>query len=604
MNILNNLDNFIELITDLAFFKNMDGVYTHCNEAYLSFVDKTREEIIGKTAFEIHSTENAKKIQKDDHSILATKKTKTYEETFINKDGSITYFYTTKQVLFDDLAEKLGVFCIARNITAQKEYQLIYEDNQLLLEYIASHDSLSENLNKIVNFVENRNKDAKCSILLLDEGKKNLLTGASPSLPDFYNEAINGIEIGEKVGSCGSAVYKKERVIVENIVTHENWQAYLELTKKADLHSCWSEPIVSSADEMLGSFAIYNNKPKKPSAFELKLMSSYSHLISLAIEKENHTNAITESNKKLRLSEHESAQLFDNALVGLMYISQDRILLKANQHLANIFGYKNPEEMVGISTRELHLSQRAFLEFGKTYFKTLIHRTNLNIEYKQKKKDGSDVWCEVSGKALDENTPADLSKGVLWTVKDISKNKELEQNIKERTQEIEDKNKQLKELVTKDYLTGLYNRSKLDNSLKYLIKRSKRYGNIFGVIMIDIDYFKLVNDEHGHQVGDKVLIEFAKVLTDIFRETDIVGRWGGEEFLIIVEDADKVGIRNLAHKIRATIETHDFPVVKQKTASIGTTTYKKDEKFDELIDRVDKALYKAKNNGRNQVQYL
>ncbi|WP_321777337.1 diguanylate cyclase [Sulfurimonas sp.] len=604
MNIFNNLDTFIELITDLAFFKNMDDVYTHCNEAYLSFVGKTREEIIGKRGFEIYSNENASKIQKNDYEILATNRSKTFEEAFINKDKSISYFYITKQVLHNDLGEKLGLFCIARNITAEKEYQLIYEDNKLLLEYIAKHNDISLILNKIVNLAEDRNKDSKCSILLLNKSKRNLFTGASPSLPDFYNEAINGVEIGEKIGSCGSAVYKKQRVIVENINTHENWQGYLELTKKANLHACWSEPIFSSGDEILGSFAMYSSKVNAPSDFELKLISSYAHLVSIAIEKDNQNKAIKESNKKLRLSEQESAQLFDNALVGLMYISQDRILLKANQHLANIFGYENPEEMVGISTRELHLSQSKFLEFGKIYFKTLIHRTNLNIEYQQKKKDGSTVWCELSGKALDEQTPADLAKGVLWTVKDITKNKKLKQKVKDRTKEIEDKNKQLQNLATKDYLTGLYNRSKIDDSIDYQIKRSKRYESIFGVIMLDIDYFKLVNDEHGHQVGDKILLEFAKVLTDVFRETDIVGRWGGEEFLIIIEDTDKKGIINLAHKIKATIERHDFPVIKRKTVSIGVTIYHKNENINELIQRVDKALYKAKNSGRNQVQYL
>jgi len=320
-------------------------------------------------------------------------------------------------------------------------------------------------------------------------------------------------------------------------------------------------------------------------------------MASIAIEKENHTKAIKKSNKKLQLSEHKLAQLFDTALAGLMYIDQDRILIKGNQHLADIFGYKKPQEMVGICMRELHLSEERFLAFGKANFQTLIHRANHNIEYQLKKKDGSTIWCELSGKALDQNTPADLSKGVLWTVKDITKNKELQQSV-------EEKNEQLKELAIKDYLTGLYNRSMLDKSLEDQIKHSKRYDAVFGVIMMDIDYFKLVNDEHGHQVGDEVLSEFAKVLTSISRETDVVGRWGGEEFLIIVENINKDGIIKLAQKIRESVEEHEFPVVKHKTVSLGTTVYNQGEKINELIGRADKALYKAKNNGRNQVQYL
>ncbi|WP_366755926.1 GGDEF domain-containing protein [Sulfurimonas sp.] len=172
------------------------------------------------------------------------------------------------------------------------------------------------------------------------------------------------------------------------------------------------------------------------------------------------------------------------------------------------------------------------------------------------------------------------------------------------SKEIKESNKRLKELATKDYLTGLYNRSKLDSALEYQIKHSKRHHSIFGVIMIDIDYFKLVNDEHGHQVGDQVLCEFAKVLSDISRQTDVVGRWGGEEFLIIIESTNEKGIMNLANKIKETIEVHDFSVVKHKTASFGVTIHNKDERRNELISRADKALYKAKHNGRNQVVYL
>lgn len=460
MNIMDNLDTFIELIPDLAFFKDMDGVYTHCNNAYLEFFNIDKKGIIGKTGFDIHSKKNATKIKKDDDAILKSDKTKSYEETFINKDESITYFYTTKQILYNKAGKQLGLFCIVRNITLEKQYKLIYEDNQFLLEYIASNNNLNNILDKIVHLAEERNRNTKCSILILNENKKKLLNGATPNLPSFYKDAIHGIEIGEDIGSCGSAVYKKERVIVENIDTHENWKAYLKLTNKANLHACWSEPILSSRDEILGSFAIYNDKPKSPSEFELKLISSYAHLASIAIEKENYSKAIKESNKRL------------------------------------------------------------------------------------------------------------------------------------------------KNLAIKDYLTGLFNRSKLDNSLEYLIKLSKRYNNAFGVIMMDIDYFKSVNDEHGHQVGDKVLHEFAKLLTDLSRETDIVGRWGGEEFLIIIANANKEGTINLAQKIRKSIEIHDFPVVKHKTASFGVTIYHKNEKINELIGRVDKALYKAKNSGRNQVQYL
>jgi diguanylate cyclase (GGDEF)-like protein/PAS domain S-box-containing protein len=612
MNIIDNLDVLIELVDGLAFFKNLNGEHTHCNNAYLDFFQKSRAEVIGKTSFDLYSHENATRFNEDDKDTLATGKNKYFEQHFTNDDGSTVYFHTTKKIVYGENGEPLGLLCMAKDITLQKQYKLIYEDNQALLEYIAKQNDITDVLDKIVHLAEARNTNSKCSILLLNESKKNLLKGSAPSLPDFYNDAINGVEIGEKVGSCGSATFKQERVIVENIDTHENWQPYLALTQKANLHACWSEPIFSSKGEILGSFAIYNDKPKSPNDFELKLISSYAHLASVVIEKENNFKRLKEkelqilkqtqdANKKLRTSQYELAQIFNNALVGLMYIDQNRVLMKGNQHLADIFGYDNPEEMIGLNLKNIHLSEKNFIEFGQTYFQSLIYKESLNIEYQFRKKDGSSVWCEVSGKALDHNIPADLSQGILWTLNNISQRKILEENLNERTKEIENKNTQLKELAAKDHLTGLYNRSKIDEVLEYLIKRANRHHTAFGVIMVDIDYFKVVNDKYGHQVGDSVLCEFANLLTHASRETDIVGRWGGEEFLIVVENTNEDGIVKLAEKLRVIVEANEFAFINKKTASFGVTVYHAGDKINSLINRADKALYEAKNSGRNQV---
>ena len=198
------------------------------------------------------------------------------------------------------------VWGIIENITSDKENETIFNDNKTLLEYIAVESDLQKILDKIVHFAELRNPNSLCSILLTDEKIEHLLTGSAPSLPDFYNEAIHGVEIGEKVGSCGSAAYKAQRVIVENIDEHENWQPYLELTQQANLHSCWSEPIISSDNKVLGTFAIYSHEPKAPSSFELKLIETYANVASKAIENDQHVQKIKRSEKALK-RESESA---------------------------------------------------------------------------------------------------------------------------------------------------------------------------------------------------------------------------------------------------------------------------------------------------------
>ena len=164
--------------------------------------------------------------------------------------------------------------------------------------------------------------------------------------------------------------------------------------------------------------------------------------------------------------------------------------------------------------------------------------------------------------------------------------------------------KRIEELSITDKLTNLFNRVKLDEVLDLELQRSKRYNHTFGVILIDIDYFKSVNDNYGHQVGDQVLQEIAKILKEHTRNLDIVGRWGGEEFLIICPETDYDGIIKLSETLRNLIEIHDFSIVKKKTASFGVSIYNNDENVETIIKRADDALYKAKENGRNRIESL
>ena len=160
---------------------------------------------------------------------------------------------------------------------------------------------------------------------------------------------------------------------------------------------------------------------------------------------------------------------------------------------------------------------------------------------------------------------------------------------------------ELKHLAITDKLTNVYNRHKLDEVLEIEKKRADRYNSIFGIMILDIDYFKKINDLYGHHVGDNVLKEFATILKDNSRDTDIIGRWGGEEFLIIVPETNKESIELFAQNIRKRVEFNSFELVEHLTVSIGTTIYKKNESTETTINRADNALYEAKNSGRNCV---
>ncbi|MEA1919613.1 MAG: diguanylate cyclase [Campylobacterota bacterium] len=162
----------------------------------------------------------------------------------------------------------------------------------------------------------------------------------------------------------------------------------------------------------------------------------------------------------------------------------------------------------------------------------------------------------------------------------------------------------LKRLSQTDQLTQIYNRMQLDNLLQDQYYRFHRNSEKCSIILIDIDYFKRVNDEFGHIAGDMVLVEFAKLLQSHIRKGDSIGRWGGEEFLIILPHTDLNQAIALAEKLRSEIEVFNFSIVEHKTASFGVSTFKKGMNVEELIDASDKALYKSKTDGRNCVNSI
>lgn len=189
----------------------------------------------------------------------------------------------------------------------------------------------------------------------------------------------------------------------------------------------------------------------------------------------------------------------------------------------------------------------------------------------------------------------------LWRYLEVKKINKL---IIKKNKELNEAYKKMSLLASTDRLTKLNNRHKLEEVLSFNKDLCNRYDNSFGVILIDVDFFKQINDNYGHIVGDNTLKSIAKVLLSTSRKTDTIGRWGGEEFLIVVPNTTKKSILAFAENIRETIEKTDFEDVKKVTISAGISIYKNQESSENLISRCDKALYMSKKHGRNQVTYL
>ncbi len=183
----------------------------------------------------------------------------------------------------------------------------------------------------------------------------------------------------------------------------------------------------------------------------------------------------------------------------------------------------------------------------------------------------------------------------------------LKELYKERARELRAVMEKLEEVSITDDLTQIYNHRYLVSRLHYEFERAKRYGLSISLIMLDIDHFKVYNDNNGHLAGDDALRKVARLINGAIRETDIVGRYGGEEFAIILLHADLIQMEEVAERVRRSIEEAPFPNEESQpmgriTVSMGGSCFSDGmETMEDLIRSADEALYRAKGNGRNQI---
>lgn len=191
-------------------------------------------------------------------------------------------------------------------------------------------------------------------------------------------------------------------------------------------------------------------------------------------------------------------------------------------------------------------------------------------------------------------------------VRSMLRIKKLQDELDRKNRELEEANQQLRQLSITDGLTGLYNHRHVHELLREEHERSKRSGVAIAVVMLDLDRFKMLNDTHGHPTGDVVLAETARILRENAREIDMIGRYGGEEFIAILPGTDEDAAVLFAERVRSAVENHTFrdeDVEVRMTLSAGVAAGRGSEfsQPDELIKRADRALYKAKDSGRNLV---
>ncbi|HQS67947.1 MAG TPA: diguanylate cyclase [Sulfuricurvum sp.] len=246
------------------------------------------------------------------------------------------------------------------------------------------------------------------------------------------------------------------------------------------------------------------------------------------------------------------------------------------------FGFEK-EELTGNSLSNLFVANKHEAEFLQMK-EVLNKKERWSGEMEVLKKNGENVWMDaVISPHLDEKNEV-ISYTAIYH--DITDKKRIEL------------------LSITDPLTKLYNRQKFNEVCEQMLMRQHwTQESTFGLLIADVDHFKNVNDTYGHQVGDTVLIAMADTLTDAIRTSDILARWGGEEFVILLPDVDMEKATLVADKYRQAIEQLNIPEVGSITASFGVTVFSKGDTQETMMHRADVGLYRAKKNGRNRVEF-
>ena len=564
----------IDIADSPIFIKDEQFRFVYVNDAFCRLFNLKKSGVIGCTLSEIIPSNELKSFISAEQNVLETGEEAVLEKR-VEIAGAQSKILTTKlRRCVDSSAHRFIVGSI-NDVTRYKISELREKTRTHVLELITGGESLSVILKTVVDAVEQENPSMHCSVLLLDEAGKHLRIGTAPSLPEFYNNAINGIEIGLGTGSCGTAAFTNKRVIVSDIQNHPYWAPYRELAENAGLGSCWSQPIRAANGSVLGTFAIYHQHVHSPSEADIAIIEQTASIVSIAIEKK-------QAEEKLK----RAASVFTHANEGIVITDANALIIEVNDTFTHITGYSN-NDVIGKNPKILQ-SGRHSLDFYKKMWAKIKKVGHWRGEIWNRRKNG-EIYPEMLTISAVKNSAGMVQHYVSLST-DITHTKKAQE--------------QLERIAHYDLLTNLPNRVLLAKRLSQAMQQCQFEGTSLAVAFIDLDGFKEVNDRYGHDIGDQFLVAVSKRIRRVIRQSDTLARIGGDEFIIIMG-----GVKNFNEcelVLKKVLSAAASPVsidnlVAKVSASIGVTLYPQDDvDAEQLIRHADQAMYVAKQAGKNQ----
>lgn len=447
-----------------------------------------------------------------------------------------------------------------------------------VLEMVAVGKPTDHILSALCTLAEAMVPNSVASIMQLESDGERLFVRSAPSIPQSGIDALNGLTPGPNAGSCGTAVYTEQPVFVANTLTDARWADYLDAVEQFRLLACWSMPIRTGNDRVIGSFALTSFETRPPDPFQKRLLDTGGYLAGIVLEREHYVEGLV-----------TAAAAFDHMSEAVMVTDGNRRIIQVNRAFETITGYR-PDEAIG-QTPAMLGSGHQDADFYGRFYQQLHECDEWRGEIWNRRKNG-DVYPQWLSVRVVRGGEGEIYRYVA-VFADITVIKETE--------------RKLWQMAHHDALSDLPNRLMLRDRLEHAVQYAQRHGGRVALLFIDLDRFKTVNDSLGHPIGDALLKLVAQRLSAAIDEADTVARLGGDEFVVLVESTpDAAGALCLAERITQALKP-PFPVSGKSifvTASIGISLYPDDAvSIDRLMQHADAAMYQAKALGRSRVAF-
>lgn len=491
-----------------------------------------------------------------------------FEERIVRADGSVRNLLSRGIVDLDDAGQAIHMLGACQDITERHRVKQLEAGQHEILAGIAGQQPLKQSLEQIALLHEAMNPDALCSILLLDDSRRHVIEGAAPSLPEAFNQSLYGLEVGSAHGSCGTAVWRRERVVVADIATHPYWENYKSLALVYGLKACWSTPMFGANGEVLGTFAVYFHVPREPRPEELYSIDRMLPVTAIAIEGEQRNRFLLERNRFFEMS----MEIF------CIIDPKSQRLVQFNPSLQRVTGY-SAEELKSRSYRDFlrlendgpDLDPMSQLDASGQRIHDFVTRCLCS--------DGGERQLEwASFVAQDELVYA--------VARDITDRRRIEAELAYAS--------------SHDPVTGLPHHLLLEHALAEVLRQP---AVPVSVLVIGLDRFQMVNASVGHPTGDDVLQRLAIRLQWALGGRGRISRFAGDEFVLTVAGLSPADVQKLAERLREAvaepIEGHDYRLL--LTASVGIShspEHGSDAKS--LLRRAEAAMNQAKQEGRDR----